>query len=55
MAIENVELMQEYFPKHSRMGTAKMKLYKETEGKKRCVSLERSKVDTKEKDVPTAY
>ena len=25
MAIGNVELMQEYFPKHSRMGTATMK------------------------------
>ena len=31
MAIRNVELMQECFPKHSHMGTAKMKYDKETE------------------------
>ena len=37
MAIENEELMHECFPKHRRMGTARMKLDKETdeEGKKR--------------------
>ena len=33
-----------------------MKLFKETEeGKKRGVSMERSKAGTKEKEVPTAY
>ena len=37
MAIGNGGLMQECFPKHSRTGTARIKLYKETdeEGKKR--------------------
>ena len=50
MAIGNVELMQECFLKHSRMGTARMKYDKETEaeGKKRGVSIERSKAGTKE-------
>ena len=51
MAIGNGELMHECFPKHSRMGTAIMKYDKETneEGKKRGVSVERSKASTKEK------
>ena len=37
MGVENGELMHECFPKHSRMGTARMKQDKETdnEGKKR--------------------
>ena len=40
--------MHECFPKHLRMGTARMKLDEEREEhKKRCVSLERSKADTK--------
>ena len=41
MAIGNGELMQECLPKHSRMGTARIKLDKETdeEGKKRGVSI----------------
>ena len=55
MAIGIVELVYECFPKHSRMGTAIMKKDNETdeEGKKRVVSMERSKVGTKE--IPTAY
>ena len=54
MAIINVEFMQECFPEHSRMGTARMKYDKETdeEGKKRGVSVERSKAGTKEKRCP---
>ena len=49
MAIGNGELMHEWFPKYSRMGTATMKQDKETdeEGKKRGVSIERSKAGTK--------
>ena len=49
MAIGNGELMWECFPKHSRMGTARMKEDKETdeEGRKRGVSIERSKAGTK--------
>ena len=51
MAIGNVEFMHECFPKRSRMGTARMKYDKETEGedKKRDMSRERSKVGTKGK------
>ena len=46
----NVELMRECLPKHSRMGTSRMKQVKETEeGKKRGVSVERSKAGTKNK------
>ena len=43
--------MHECFPKHSSMGTARMKLDKETdkEGKMRGVSIEKSKSDTKKK------
>ena len=46
--------MQECFPKHSRMVSAWMKKDKETEeeGKKRGVSMERSKAGTKEKRSP---
>ena len=42
------------FKKHSRMGTARMKWDKETdeEGKKRGLSMERSKAGTKEKRSP---
>ena len=49
MAIGNGELMHECFPKHSRMGTARMKWDKKTdeEDKKRGVSVERSKAGTK--------
>ena len=45
MAIGNEELMHECFPKHSRMGAARMKYDKvtEEEGKKKEVSMERSK------------
>ena len=45
MAIGNGELMQECFPNHSRMGTARIKWDKETgeEGKERGVSMEWSK------------
>ena len=48
MTIGNEELMQKCFPKHLRMGTARMKNDREREeDKKRCVSMERSKVGTK--------
>ena len=55
MAIGNVELVHDSFPEHWRMGTERMK-YIETdeEGKKRGVSVERSKASTKN-EVPTAY
>ena len=51
MAIGNEELMHECFPKHTRVGTARMKKDKETdeEGKKRDASMERSKASRKEK------
>ena len=50
VVIGNVELIQECFRKHSRLGTARTKLDKETdgEGKKRGVSIE-SKAGTKKK------
>ena len=54
MAIGNVELMYVYFPKHLHMGTVRMKKDKETEGKKRGVSMERSKTGMK-KISPIAY
>ena len=56
MAIGNRELIQECFPKHSRMGTARMKEDNETdeEGKKRGVSMEKVKRE-RTKEVPTAY
>ena len=49
MAIGNGELMHECFPKHLRMGTARIKQDKETDedGKKRGVRMERGKADTK--------
>ena len=49
MAIGNGELVQECFPKHSRMGTARMKQDKETDedDNKGGVSVERSKAVTK--------
>ena len=53
MAIGNEELMLECFPKHLRMGTAKMKEDREREDDKRCMSMERSKADTKN-EVPKA-
>ena len=51
MAIGHGELMHECFPKHSRMATARTKYDRETdeEGKKRSVSMERSKAGTKER------
>ena len=50
MAIGNGELMHQYFPKHWRMGTARMKEDNETDedGKKRGVSMEKVKGGTKE-------
>ena len=48
MAIGNGELMQECFPKHLRMGTARMK----KDNKQGGVRMERSKVSTKEKRSP---
>ena len=48
MATENDELMHECFPKHLRMGTARMKETDE-EGKKMGVNTKRSKAGTKEK------
>ena len=48
MTIANEELMHECFPKHLRMGTARMEKDREREeDKKRCVSMERSKAGTK--------
>ena len=54
MAIGKNKLMHQYFPKHSCMGTARMKYDKEIdkEGKKRGVGMERSKAGTKEKRSP---
>ena len=56
MAIGNGELLHECFPKHSRMGSASILEDKETdeEGKKKGVSIERSKAGTKKK-ILTAY
>ena len=53
MAIENLELMHEYFPKHLRMGTARFKLDNKTaeESKKRRMIVERSTEDTKKSSV----
>ena len=50
MAIGNGELMHECFPKHLRMGTARMKSDEETG-----VSTEKSKAGSKKQDVTTAY
>ena len=52
MAIGNGERTHECFPQHSRMGTARMKYDEETgeEGKKRGVSMERSKPGMKKKN-----
>ena len=49
MAIGNGELMHECFPKHLRMGTARIKYDKETNegGKKRDVSMKNRKAGTK--------
>ena len=49
MAIGNGELMHECFPKHSRMGTVRMKQDKEADekGKRWGVSMERSKAGMK--------
>ena len=49
MAIENGELKHECFPKHLRMGTARLKLDNETEeeSKNRRMNVERSTADTK--------
>ena len=57
MSIGNGELMHEHFSKHSCMGTARLKLYKETDevGKKRGVSMERSKAVTKERSTDCLY
>ena len=48
MAIGNGELMHECFPKHSRMGTARMKLDHETDEdtQKRGVNMEKSTAGT---------
>ena len=48
MAIGNGELMHECFPKHSRMGTARMIYANETDedGQKRGVSMEKSTAGT---------
>ena len=51
MAIGNVELLHECFPKHSRMGRATMKYDNETEeGKKSVVGMERCKAAKKKKN-----
>ena len=56
MAIGKGELMHVCFPKHLRMGTARMKQDKETDegGKEKGVSMEKGTAGTK-KYVPTAY
>ena len=56
MAIGDWELMHECFPKHSRIGTERMKEDNETdeEGKKRGVSMEKVQ-QARKKEVPTAY
>ena len=56
MAIGNRELMPKCFPKHSRIGTVRMKEDKETaeEVKKRGASMEGRK-RARIKEVPTAY
>ena len=56
IATANVELMHERFPKHSCMGTAKMKYDKETErkGKKGETSMESSDGARKNNEAPTA-
>ena len=56
ISIGNWEFMQESFPKHSRMGTARLKKDKETDkdDKKKGVSMERNKPDMNlKKEVPT--
>ena len=52
MTIADRKLMHQCFPKHSRMGTSRMKYDEETgeEGMQRGVSIERSKADTKKKN-----
>ena len=49
MAIENEELMHKWSQKHLRMGTARMKEYKETEeeGQQKIVKMEKSKLGMK--------
>ena len=56
MAIGNMELMQECFPKHSRMGAARTKYGKETdeEGNKRRENGKKQSRHEK-KEVLTAY
>ena len=51
MAIRNWELMHECFPKHLRMGTARLKYDNGTDedDKMRGVSMEKSKASTKER------
>ena len=51
MAIGNGEFMHKCFPKHSRMGTARMKkdIGADEEAQKRGASMEVSKVGTKER------
>ena len=49
MAIGNVELMHECFPKHSLMGKAKKNKETDEEGKKKGVNVERRKAGKKEK------
>ena len=57
MARGNEELMHDCFPKHSLMGTARIKYEKETdeEVKKKGASMERSKAGTKKKVVTTYH
>ena len=57
MAIVHGGLMQECFPKHWRMGTARTKYDKETDeyGKKRGVRVLKEAKRARKKEVPTAY
>ena len=56
MAVENAELMHEFFLKHLRMGTARMKEDKETEeGKQKRVIMERSSYSKNELILPQQW
>ena len=56
MAIGNMELMRECFPKHLRIGTARTKSYKDTDedGKREALVRKEAK-RARKKEVQTAY
>ena len=57
MAIGNVKLTHDCFPKHMRMGSARIKLEKDTKeiGKNRRVTTWKEVQPARQKDVPTPY